>query len=1290
MSQISEETHLVDDSRTGDAGKCQAKSFFFGGIYTLVKYMNKHRNDEVTYDDIDGHFNYGVTEDNFKTVKELWTNEKENNGERGGSFFNVWSKFTCRRMSLQVLTVLCDVLVSAITSGYIPYSVISYLEEPNSFSHIPWLLAAGYIFFLVGKTFLFPLYTQLGLEIGHRLRCGMIALCYDKLLKLQCIDSSTLSNLITIVNQGSQRVINQCQYSFCIPGSIITVIVCTAYLYTIVGISSFVGMGIFTFFILLKGLSGCLNVYLRRKMFIYTEMRIRKLHEIFQGIRMIKMYGLEDTFIQVIDDIRKKETFYNYLAHLSRNIASNLFNVSPQIACIATLYGYYSANSSLDAAESFAVLMVFNIARFNVILIGLTSQNFGEMIVMCHRVNEFLGLPEFHNNSSTHMCKNVKNVIETTKAEFSWNTQNDTQVDCSSVEYKQLRLCDINLTIQRKSLIGICGSVASGKSSLLSALMNRMHLISGSSAVTGSIGYVPQQAWVFNATFRENILFGQKFDQIRYDNVLNACMLMQDIQRFPRKDLSEIGERGLNLSGGQKQRLSLARAVYKDSDLYFLDDPLSAMDVHVGKQVFLNCIRRLLIYKTVLLVTHQMQYLEFCDKIIVMSAGSISERGTHKELLERNGIYYKLYEKYIKSKPEDDNATSKNENKYKSFTNKLECIYTRNGLLTGKESVVLGSISLKMIRKYVQACGGYFIVLLTFSMLVLNACYQIFVPWWMYSWIDDLKHVSANHSEMDLFLNMTDQNNVLLDRNLKRYPIIFLFSIAILLGLTAIQIIFTTTTLMRGSTNIHKEALQHILRSPMVFFDTNPTGRIMNRFSSDMDNIDIFIPRYVDALLNLFFGTFLALLFVVILIPWILLVCIPVGIILLLSNKWIAQSLIKTQRLQSTSFSPLLSHLGTTVSGLSNITAFGQSKNMWKKAMRLTDINGSLMYMCSKIKKWQGLIFDIYLSTISIGTMIGIIFTKGWIDSALAGLILTMCIKAGSSVTSIVFLYSEICPKLISVERLGEYCHLEEADKESDITDQKFNNNWPMKGRVQFSNVSMQYRPDTPNALYNISFCALPGENIGIVGRTGAGKSSIVAALFRLYDLSNGQIYIDGVDVSTIDKTVLRNNIVNVQQDPMLFSGSIRFNLDPSGTCSDEQLWEVLSQVYMKLKILQSPQKLDYVIQEGGSNLSVGERQLLCLGRAILCQPCVLVLDEATASIDTETDFMIQQTIREHFSTCTVITIAHRLNTILHCNRVIVVNHGSLLEFGTPTELLSDVNSEFYSMYHAQPFVNST
>ena len=598
------------------------------------------------------------------------------------------------------MTAFFGVLVSVVTSAYMPYLIMTYLEQPHSSNYTPWLFATAIIVLNVGQAFFFPLYTQLGLEIGHRLRCGMIALCYEKLLKLLSIDSSALSNLVIIANQGSQRIINQCQYSFCIPGSILTVIVCTGYMYILVGRWAFVGMGIFTMFVILRGIASCLNVYLRRNMFIYTEMRIRKLQEIFQSIRLIKMYGWEEIFYKDVEDIRKTETFYSFLALLNQLLATNLRKVSPQIAFIATLYGYYITNNSLDAATSFTVLLLFNVARFNVTLIGQTSQNFGEMVVICQRVNEFLGLPEFNGNDTTSRCKNINNAIETYHAEFSWNVQNDTKVDLDlpSGDYPQFRLSDIHLNIPRKQLVGICGSIASGKSSLLSALMNRMYVNSGHCTVTGTVAYVPQQAWIFNATIRENILFGKKFDQIRYDNVLNACSLVEDMEQLPMKDMTEIGDRGANLSGGQKQRISIARAAYNDSDVCLLDDPLSAMDIHVGKHVFVNCIQRLLKNKTVLLVTHQIQYLDVCDVIIVMHAGSIAERGTHTDLLGRKGFYYNLYESYIKEKqPAKDNV--KQPKRVKSRTT-VECSDTNNMVLTEKENTLLGAM--KIIHKYVR------------------------------------------------------------------------------------------------------------------------------------------------------------------------------------------------------------------------------------------------------------------------------------------------------------------------------------------------------------------------------------------------------------------------------------------------------------------------------------------------------------------------------------------------------------------------------------------------------------
>ena len=1285
MSQYNEKRRLVEKDKTDYAGTGQSKSLFFGGMYLLLRYLHRHRHHELSHDDIKGHYNFGVTEQTFKEVRKI-LDKKTTNDTKRVSFLNVWFRFTCKRMIIQIFTILLTVFATMITFAFIPHSVIFYLEQPYNSNQTAWTLVAASMALFAAGTLLLPITFQLGAEIGYRFRCGLIALVFNKLLKLRYNDSSTIANVMTIVNQGSLRVFITCTCICYIPDAVITLVASLVYLYILVGIWSLVGIGIFTIALLLRVLTGFLNVYVRRKMLVYTECRVGKLREILQSISLIKMYGWEDIFLKSIEDARKKEMFYNFLALLNSTISTNFVTVVPSVASIVTLYCYYLAFDTLYASTSFTVLAIFNIAHIQLISIGLSFKSLGEMTVAGKRVDECLCQADI--KLIDNVCRLPNDAIEAVRAHFSWNQIKDIRGDCNSNIDQAYQLHDIHLAIQRKTLVGICGTVGSGKSSLISALISRMDLISGSCAVEGTVGYVPQQAWIFNATFRENILFGQKFDQKRYDNVLNACSLIEDVQMFPRKDMSEIGERGLNLSGGQKQRISLARAVYKDCDMYFLDDPLSAMDVHVGKHVFMSCIKKILKDKTVLLVTHQMQYLEWCDEIIVMNAGCVSEIGTHNELIEKRTLYCQLNEHYVQHKiEEEDVKVTKNVKNKKQHTDRN--ILANDEGLTGKESTVLGSVSLETICKYIRACGGFFIAFLVIFVYVVCVTYQTFVAWWLSLWIEELQHYAAsNQTDKDAFFdpNYTSEDVI----NLNKYPTVFILSIAILIGLSVFQAIFVTKVLTKGATYLHKKALRQIIKSPMTFFDTNPIGRIMNRFTADMDIIDTYIPIYISLLCPRVFIIMLSLIVAIVQIPWLLLLCIPVAVMIFVSIKLVMGAISQITRLKATSFSLLLSHVNTTASGLYNISTFGQSNNMWKKAMELTDINGCLMYICSNITRWHTLIVDIFAKSLTFGTIIILVFTKGWINSAFAGLVLLMCIKIMSPISVVVYMFNEVSSKFISVERLGEYCDLKDVDKEDVIPQDKVSNNWPIKGHVQFSNVSMQYRPNTPSVLRNISFCALPGENIGIVGRTGAGKSSIMAALFRLYDLSNGKIHIDGVDISTIDKTILRNNIFNIPQDPVLFNGTVRFNLDPFGMFSDEKLWETLNQVHMRQKIRKYQQKLDYTIQEGGNNLSVGERQLLCLGRAILRKPCVLMLDEATASIDTNTDFKVQRTIREHFSTCTIITIAHRLNTILHCDRVIVLDHGEIFESGTVTDLLSDVNSEFYSMYNAQSLVNST
>ncbi|CAC5382413.1 ABCC5 [Mytilus coruscus] len=801
-------------------------------------------------------------------------------------------------------------------------------------------------------------------------------------------------------------------------------------------------------------------------------------------------------------------------------------------------------------------------------------------------------------------------------------------------------------------------------------------------------------------------------------------------------DETEIGDRGTNLSGGQKQRISLARAVYSDSDIYLLDDPLSAVDVHVGRHLFHTCIKKTLARKTVILATHQLQYLKHCDEIVAFEDGGIVEKGHHDELLLQNGYYKEMMDKFhyhtntsmekqlpipSKSKNEDTSnskiATNgvqlekkdlpKNSSANSVTTNSSANNVTQEkekGKLTEREEMVVGKVRFGTYKSYINAAGGFMICFLVMLSYTLTMGSVVFSDWWLGIWINTLNTATPNNetnsysfadstpsnlSAANLYYTTTSSNNTMNplpspenSSGFDFYLLVYVSSLGGIILLTILRGFAGATTTIRASVRLHNNVLKKVMKAPMKFFDSNPSGRILNRFSKDMDEADVFLPQLIDSLLQLLNTIALSLLTTAIVLPWILIAIVPVAILFAILKNISNTSVRQLKRVENVTRSPLLAHVNTTAQGLFTIVPFNQQKQFIENSTKLIDVTSTATFLFESSMRWVEVRLDLSSSMITVATALALVITKGSVAPALAGLSLTMCIKVVGIMQFMVRVMNEVEARFTSIERLHHY------EKNLEIEPQTFDttpsDNWPNEGRIIFSKVEMKYRDNMKPVLRNISFDLHPQMKIGIVGRTGAGKSSLAAALFRLVQLSEGHIYIDGVDVSQIALKNLRSRLSTIPQDPVLFAGTLRYNLDPFGKHPDSELWSSLENVHLKEKVQQFDQDLDYQIEENGENFSVGERQLICLARAILRKNKILLLDEATASIDTQTDSLIQKTIKEEFSDCTVVTIAHRLNTVLHSDRVMIMDNGEVIESGAPQDLLTDPHSFFNTMIAAQ------
>uniref|UniRef100_A0A3P8TKI0 Multidrug resistance-associated protein 4 n=1 Tax=Amphiprion percula TaxID=161767 RepID=A0A3P8TKI0_AMPPE len=775
-------------------------------------------------------------------------------------------------------------------------------------------------------------------------------------------------------------------------------------------------------------------------------------------------------------------------------------------------------------------------------------------------------------------------------------------------------LQNVSFTAKSHQLLAVIGPVGSGKSSLLSAILGELPHDTGTLKVEGSLSYASQQPWVFPGTIRSNILFGRELNLKKYERVLRACALKKDLELLPDGDLTLICDRGATLSGGQKARINLARAVYEEADIYLLDDPLSAVDAEVGKHLFEQCICGLLKNKCRVLVTHQLQHLTAADHILALKEGHIMGQGTYSEL-QCSGLDVVSL---LRIEEEQDRTRSADPEMQSLFSQRTNLSHS-------------------------SQCS-----------------YSSLLP--------------PESNSPEIFFWKTKDYRIC-------SKIILLF---LLQGLTAAAVVFgyarsliIFNRLVRSGQILHNSMFSAVLCTPVHFFDVNPVGRILNRFSKDISQVDSLLPiTFVD-----FYQLILQNAGVVAVATAIIpLVLIPVGVLLIIFlylRRFYLSTSRDIKRLESTTRSPVFSHLSSSLQGLWTIRAFRAQERLKKTFDAHQDLHSEAWFLFLMTSRWFALRLDSICSIFVTVTSFGCILLRDGLEAGEVGLVLTYALTLVGNFQWTVRQSAEVENMMTSVERVVEYTELKsEAPWE---TQRRPPPDWPSKGLVTFEQVSLSYSTDGPIILKDISATFEPNEKVGIVGRTGAGKSSLISALFRLAE-PQGKISIDGVVTSEIGLHDLRKRMSIIPQDPVLFADTVRKNLDPFNQHSDEDLWKALEEVQLKSVVEELPGKLETVLAESGSNFSVGQRQLVCLARAILRKNRILIIDEATANVDPRTDELIQKAIRDKFRECTVLTIAHRLNTIIDSDRILVLDGGTIQELDRPFTLLQNKEGALYKM----------
>ncbi|KAK4782038.1 hypothetical protein SAY86_016140 [Trapa natans] len=1121
-------------------------------------------------------------------------------------------------------------------------------------------------------------YFQNAMRVGFRLRSTLVAAIFRKSLRLthdgrKKFQSGKITNMITTDANALQQICQQLHNLWSAPFRIIIAMVL---LYQQLGVASLLGSLMLVIMIPVQTLIISKMRKLTKEGLQWTDKRVGLMNEILGAMDTVKCYAWEKSFQSRVRDIRTDELSWFRRAQLLSAFNNFILNSIPVVVTVVSFGTFTLLGGDLTPARAFTSLSLFAVLRFPLNMLPNLMSQVVTANVSIQRMEELFLTEERILVPNPPIEMGVPAIcIE--NGNFSWNSKTEKPT-----------LTNINLKIRAGSLVAVVGSTGEGKTSLISAILGEIPRASSNTYVTvrGTVAYVPQVSWIFNATVRGNILFGSDFVAEKYWKAVEVTSLHHDLDLLPGHDLTEIGERGVNISGGQKQRVSMARAVYSDSDIYIFDDPLSALDAHVARQVFNNCIKEELQGKTRVLVTNQLHFLPRVDRIILVNDGMVKEDGTFEELSRNGDLFKKLMENAgkLEEKMEDEKGNQHDDEKSSkpSAENVVaeQLVNAGHGkrgkggksVLIKKEERETGVVSWSVLMRYKNAVGGLWVVVVLFMCYLLAEVLRVSSSTWLSFWTDQSK-----------------------SRNYKPTKYIVVYA---LLSFGQVTVTLTNSywliiSSLRAARRLHDSMLHAILRAPMLFFHTNPTGRVINRFAKDLGDIDQNVANYM----NMFLGQAWQLLSTFVLIGIVntisLWAIMPLLILFYAAYLYYQSISREVKRLDSITRSPVYAQFGEALNGLSSIRAY-------KAHDKMADINGKAMdynirFTLANISSNRWL--TVRLQTLG-GIMIWLTATFAVMQTQEAdnraafastmGLLLSYTLNITNLLSGVLRQASRAENSLNAVERVGTYIDLP-SEAPAVIEGNSPPPGWPSLGFIKFEDVMLRYRPELPPVLHGISFNISPHEKVGIVGRTGAGKSSMLNALFRMVELQKGRILIDGCDVAKFGLMDLRKVLSIIPQSPVLFSGTVRLNLDPFNEHSDADLWESLERAHLKEVIRRSSFGLDAEVSEGGGNFSVGQRQLLSLARALLRRSKILVLDEATAAVDVRTDALIQRTIREEFSSCTMLTIAHRLNTIIDSDRIVVLDAGRVLEHDTPEKLLQNEGSAFSKMVESTGPANS-
>ncbi|XP_073002286.1 ABC transporter C family MRP4-like [Typha latifolia] len=1216
----------------------------------------------------------------YKILNSNWERLKAENPDEQPSLALAIFRSFWKEAAVNAVFAGINTLVSYVGPYLISYFV-DYLSGEIAFPHEGYILAA--IFFsakLIGTLTTRQWY--LGVDIlGMHIRSGLTAMVYRKGLRLSSTarQSHTSGEIVNYMAVDVQRVGDYSWYLHDIWMLPMQVILALAILYKNVGVATVATLIATIISIVVTIPLAKLQEDYQDNLMAAKDERMRKTSECLRNMRILKLQAWEDRYRLKLEEMRNVEYRWLRKALYSQAVITFIFWGSPIFVAAITfatsilLGGQLTAGSVLSALATFRILQ--EPLRNFPDLVSMIAQT----KVSLDRLSGFLQEEELQQGATVIVSQGLtNNAIEIIDGKFSW------------VPYSSRHtLSSVQLKVERGMHVAVCGVVGSGKSSFLSCILGEIPKLSGEVKMSGSVAYVPQSAWIQSGNIEENILFGNQMDKKRYKSVLHACSLKKDLELLLHGDQTIVGDRGINLSGGQKQRLQLARALYQDADIYLLDDPFSAVDAHTGSELFKEYILTALASKTVIYVTHQVEFLQAADIILVLKEGCIIQAGKYEDLLQAGtdfNVLVSAHQEAVETMdildysagnsssavhmkrltPSPSNIDSmKNEVSGNETPSNKQGIKeerkgkrTRKKQLTQEEERERGRVSLKVYLSYMAAAyRGALIPLIILAQTMFQVL-QIASNWWM-AW--------ANPQTKG-------------DKPKTNSVVLLVVYMALAFGSSwfiFVRALLVATFGLAAAQKLFMKMLRTVFRAPMSFFDSTPAGRILNRVSVDQSVVDLDIPFRLGG----FASTTIQLLGIVGVmsqVTWqVVLLIFPMAIACLWMQKYYMASSRELVRIISIQKSPIIHLFGESIAGAATIRGFGQERRFMKRNLYLLDCFARPFFYSLAAIEWLCLRMEL-LSTFVFAFCMALLvsFPPGTIDPSMAGLAVTYGLNLNARLSRWILSFCKLENKIISIERIHQYCQIH-SEAPLIIENRRPPSTWPETGKIEFIDLKVRYKETLPMVLHGIT-CMFPGgKRIGIVGRTGSGKSTLIQALFRLIEPSEGKIIIDNIDIFTIGLHDLRARLSIIPQDPTLFEGTIRVNLDPLGEHSDHEIWQALDKCQLGGVIRCKMEKLNAPVLENGDNWSVGQRQLVSLGRTLLKRARILVLDEATASVDTATDNLIQKIIRTEFNDCTVCTIAHRIPTVIDSDLVLVLSDGRVAEFDTPQRLLVDRSSMF-------------